>query len=132
MSHDLPDTTRLEILQSLTWPGSQFSWELFSLNDSRPIAVISDGEQVLAWAASDFWSNLDTLECFTRKKHRRRGLALAAATAMAAFAGLQTRRPIAVFSPDAYFLAEKAGFRDIRTFRRAREGKWVPCPTPRG
>lgn len=132
MSHDLADTTRLEILQSLTWPGSQFSWELFSLNDSRPIAVVQQDDKVLSWAGSDFWSGFDTLECFTRKSARRRGLALAAAAALAAFAGLQSRRPIAVFSPDAYFVAEKAGFRDIRTFRRTREGKWVPCPTPRG
>ena len=132
MSHELADATRLEILQCLTRPGSQFSWELFSLNDSRPIAVVQDDSRVLSWAASDFWSGFDTLECFTREDCRRSGLALAAAAALAAFAGLQSRRPIAVFSADAYFLAEKAGFRDIRTFRRVREGKWVPCPTPRG
>jgi hypothetical protein len=122
----LSDSDASVIASSMTRPGSEFQEEVKSREGSTtPIAIIRDaGDPVVAWAATHDWRGMQTLEGYTKEPFRRRGLARAAASLLAAAGHIDSQRTTAVFAPYCVEIARSVGCRDVRLFER-RGGEWL-------
>ena len=114
------------IVNSMTHPGSEFQDEVKNREGSdTPIAIIRDAAATIAaWAATHEWRGMQTIEGFTREPFRRRGLARAATSLLAAAGHLDTEKTTAVFAPYCVEIARSVGCRDVRLFER-RGVDWV-------
>ncbi len=90
------------------------------------VSIVHLNWQPAAWAATHVWREMQTLEGFTHRQHRRRGLQRFAACGLIAAGLLDTSKPVAVFSPDCVGLTRSLGFVDVKLFRRSDSGDWVP------
>lgn len=113
------------IATRLTKPGSDFQQEVKNRNGSKtPIAIIRDGSwRIVAWAATHFWQEHQTIEGYTLPEYRRRGCARAAAAMLSASGALDPRWPTAVFSPECLEIARSVGCREVH-FYELRDGTW--------
>jgi hypothetical protein len=123
---DLSELDAKAISANLTWAGSEFQAEVMNReNSNTPIAILRDGpNRVVAWAATHIWEGHQTLEGFTHRDYRRKGLARVAASLLIASGSLDVACPIAVFSPECLRLAASLGFADVRLFERCGPGGW--------
>lgn len=122
----LSDSDARVIVNSMTKPGSEFQEEVKSREGrTTPIAILRDGsETIVSWAATHEWKGMQTIEGFTKDHYRRRGLARAAASLLAAAGHLDTNKTTAVFAPPCVEIARSVGCRSVRLFER-RGGEWV-------
>ncbi len=119
----LSDRDAAEIVENLTRDGSEFQQEVQNRGgSSTPIAIIRSGE-ILSWVATHKWRGIQTIEGFTRKEARRRGLARCGASLLVSCGALSHAEPVAVFSPLCIAIARCVGFRDVRLYEY-RDGDW--------
>lgn len=122
----LSDSDAGVIVNSMTKPGSEFQEEVKRREGSEtPIAILRDGpDPIVSWAATHEWRGMQTLEGFTKEHYRRRGLARAAASLLAAAGHIETQKTTAVFAPHCVEIARSVGCRSVRLFER-RGNDWV-------
>jgi len=122
----LSDSDAGVIVNSMTNPGSEFHEEVKNREGSTtPIAIIRDAASpIAAWAATHEWRGMQTIEGFTREPFRRRGLARAATSLLAAAGCIDTQETVAVFAPYCVEIARSVGCRDVRLFER-RGTDWI-------
>lgn len=123
---------RRTIRDELTKPGSDFNKAIDTKTDGH-IAVVFDGEQVVGWARTEYWSAgddgaggqmmYDTLEAFVRPERRLQGVAVFAAAGLRAGVLHDNGGVVAVFHPHMLLLARQAGFFPV-LFERAGNGGW--------
>ena len=107
------------IRRRLSWPGSDFYqklgfWERGFPPSSRDghIAIVEDHGEVVGWARTEIWTDpaddtdWNTLEAFTAKDWRGRGIAALAGSALAAGPLLEVEE-LAVFRPTMMLLARR-------------------------
>lgn len=121
----LSDLDAKEIVSRLTKTGSEFQREVSNREGSTtPIALVRDGSwRIVSWAATHHWNGLQTLEGFTLPERRRRGCQRAAASMLAASGSVNTRLPVAVFSPFLIDTARAVGCREVLLYE-LKDGEW--------
>jgi hypothetical protein len=93
--------------------------------EQTPIAVVSDQGEIVAWAATHNWRDLQTLEVYTAREYRRRGLSRYAAAGLVASGDLLHGKKTAVFRPECVALAESVGLQPVLFNREGTE--WIPA-----
>jgi hypothetical protein len=110
---------RRTIRDELTKPGSDFHKAIDTKTDGH-IAVVFDGEQVVGWARTEYWSAgddgaggqmmYDTLEAFVRPERRLQGIAVLGAAGLYSGVLHENGGTVAVFHPHMRLVAQRAGF----------------------
>jgi hypothetical protein len=122
----LKSTEASWIADRLTRRGSEMQCELRGPRlDQTPIAVVADHGEIVGWAASHNWRDLQTLEVYTAKEYRRRGVARYAAAGLIASGDLLRGKKTAVFRPECVALAESVGLVPVLFNREGAE--WIPA-----
>lgn len=121
----LSDCDAAVIAAHLTKPNSEFQQEVLNRHGSKtPIAIVRDGSwRIVAWVATHYWREHQTLEGFTLPEYRRRGCARAAAAMLAANGDLNPKFPTAVFSGTCISIAKAVGCREVHLYE-LRDGEW--------
>lgn len=109
-------------------PESGMQHEFSGGSRTKVAVVFAEKKLPVAWAATHVWRGMQTLEGYTHKWHRRRGLQRFAATGLIAAGMLDTTKPVAVFSPDCVGLTRSLGFVDVKLFRRTGSSDWIEVP----
>jgi hypothetical protein len=123
---------RRTIRDELTKPGSDFHKAIDTKTDGH-IAVVFDGETIVGWARTEYWSAgddgaggqmmYDTLEAFVRPDRRLQGVAVFAAAGIYSSVLHENGGVVAVFHPHMLLVARRAGFFPT-LFERDGAGGW--------
>jgi len=118
---------RRTIRDELTKPGSDFHKAIDTKTDGH-IAVVFDGETIVGWARTEYWSAggqmmYDTLEAFVRPERRLQGVAVFAAAGLFSAVLRDDGGTVAVFHPHMLLVARRAGFWPV-LFERDGAGGW--------
>jgi hypothetical protein len=123
---------RRTIRDELTKPGSDFHRAIDTKTDGH-IAVVFDGETIVGWARTEYWSAgddgaggqvmYDTLEAFVRPERRLQGVAVFGAAGIYSSVLHENGGVVAVFHPHMLLVARRAGFWPV-LFERDGAGGW--------
>lgn len=101
-------------------PGSEMSDEFRRHRTFTPVNICYDGDnaQPIGWVATHVWRGQQTIEGFTHKDYRRRGIARIGVQMLLACHHLDKREPVSVFAPECVELAYSVGWTDVRFWER--------------
>ena len=114
----------LAIRSRLTKAGSEFQVEVATVLDGAgssctPIAVWHCDGAMVGWACSHVWRAMQTLEQFVEDRYRNTGKATALTAVLLGAGVIDSRKPLAVFSPSTADIARKLGCAEVVLFQRA-------------
>jgi putative intracellular protease/amidase len=114
----------LAICSRLTKAGSEFQVEVATVLDGAgssctPIAVWHCDGAMVGWACSHVWRAMQTLEQFVEDRYRNTGKATALTAVLLGAGVIDSRKPLAVFSPSTADIARKLGCAEVVLFQRA-------------
>jgi hypothetical protein len=114
----------LAIRSRLTKAGSEFQVEVSIVLDGvgsscTPIAVWHCDGAMVGWACSHVWRAMQTLEQFVDDRYRNTGKATALTAVLIGSGVIDSRKPLAVFSPSTADIARKLGCAEVVLFQRA-------------
>lgn len=113
---------RQVLIERLTKPGSEFQQKLINRAQTGFIALCYERGEIVAWARTEKWHGLDTLEAFTMPMYRRRGLCLFAAAGLRASTAFDSDH-VATFTESMSTVASRIGLR--ATQYREEAGEWL-------
>ena len=117
-----------EIALKLTKPLSDFQAEVVRRETNTPVSLVLMGGEVVAWAATHRWREMQTIEGFTHPSLRLRGFAVSALTGLIEGGHLVVSETTAVFSDVCEKIARSLGFQKVKLFERVAEGDWIEVP----
>ena len=112
-----------EIALNLTKPLSDFQAEVVRGETNTPVSLVLMGGEVVSWAATHRWREMQTIEGFTRPSLRLRGFAVAALSGLVEGGHMVVEDTTAVFSDVCEKIAKSLGFRKVKLFERV-GGDW--------
>jgi len=113
----------LAIRSRLTKPSSEFQIEVATVLEGEgssctPIAVWHHDGAMVGWACSHVWRAMQTLEQYVEDRYRNTGKATALTAVLLGAGVIDSRKPLAVFSPATADIARKLGFAEVVLFQR--------------
>ena len=113
----------IAIRSRLSRPGSEFQIEVATVLDGAgssctPIAVWHCDGAMVGWACSHVWRAMQTLEQYVEDRYRNTGKATALTAVLLGAGVIDSRKPLAVFSPATADIARKAGCVEVALFQR--------------
>jgi hypothetical protein len=114
----------IAIRSRLSRPGSEFQIEVATVLEGEgssctPIAVWHCDGAMVGWACSHVWRAMQTLEQFVEDRYRNTGKATALTAVLLGAGVIDSRKPLAVFSPATADIARKVGCVEVILFQRA-------------
>jgi hypothetical protein len=123
----------LAICYRLANQGSEWQREVRGVLEGKvssctPVALWHDDGALVGWACSHDWREMQTLEQFTDKRHRGRGIGTALAAALVGAGVIDPAQLMAVFSEQTKRIAERLRMQPIRYERSGSD--WVCVAIP--
>jgi hypothetical protein len=114
----------IAIRSRLSRPGSEFQLEVATVLEGEgssctPIAVWHCDGAMVGWACSHVWRAMQTLEQFVEDRYRNTGKATALTAVLIGSGVIDSRKPVAVFSPATADIARKVGCAEVVLFQRS-------------
>jgi hypothetical protein len=119
----LAESDAIAIVRRLSKQGSEFQLEIAGIlngeaSSATPLALWHSDGCLAAWACSHLWREQQTLEHFTEKRFRNRGIATALSAFLRSAGVIAPSDRMAVFSPHSARIASRLGFADVWRYER--------------